>query len=56
MKKSHPNMAKRVVFITGDVVTADTHDFLVSTGKPYLSKPFNRREIIDVIEKALAER
>jgi len=46
-------MAKRVVFITGDVVTADTHDFLVSTGKPYLSKPFNRREIIDVIEKAL---
>ncbi len=53
MKKSHPNMAKRVVFITGDVVTADTHDFLVSTGKPYLSKPFNPREIIDVIEKAL---
>ncbi len=53
MKKSHPNMAKRGVFITGDVVTADTHDFLVSTGKPYLSKPFNRREIIDVINKAL---
>ncbi|MBM3141439.1 MAG: response regulator [Chloroflexi bacterium] len=55
MKKSHPNMAKRVVFITGDVVTADTHDFLVSTGKPYLSKLFNPREIIDIIEKALGK-
>jgi CheY-like chemotaxis protein len=56
MKKSHPNMAKRVVFITGDTVTPETHNFLVSTGRQYLSKPFNPREITDIIEKASAER
>jgi len=54
MKKKHPNSAKRVVFITGDVMTADTHDFLASTGRPYLIKPFDSNDITDVIEKALA--
>ena len=54
VQKKHPNSAKRVVFITGDVMTADTHDFLASTGRPYLIKPFDSNDITDVIEKALA--
>ena len=53
MKKKHPNSAKRVVFITGDIMTADTHDFLASTGRPYLIKPFDVKDITDVIEKVL---
>jgi len=55
MKKKHPNSAKRVVFITGDIMTADTHDFLASTGRPYLIKPFDVKDITDVIEKVLGE-
>ena len=54
MKKKHPNSAKRVVFITGDVMTAETHDFLASTGRPYLVKPFDSKDITGIIEKVLA--
>ncbi|MBN2462028.1 MAG: response regulator [Dehalococcoidia bacterium] len=53
VKKKHPNSAKRVVFITGDVMTADTRDFLASTGRPYLIKPFDSKDIAGVIEKVL---
>jgi len=53
VKKKHPNSTKRIVFITGDVMTADTHDFLVSTGRPYLIKPFNSKDIKDVVDKVL---
>jgi hypothetical protein len=41
------------MFITGDVMTADTRDFLVSTGRPYLIKPFDSKDIKDTIEKVL---
>jgi len=54
IKKKHPSSAERVVFITGDVMTGKTHDFLVSTGRPYLMKPFDSADIKDVIEKVLA--
>jgi CheY-like chemotaxis protein len=54
MKKKYPNLAERIVFITGDAMTSDTHDFLVSTGRPYLVKPFDSKDIEDVIEKVLA--
>jgi CheY-like chemotaxis protein len=54
MKKKYPNLAERIVFITGDDMTADTHDFLASTGRPYLVKPFESKDIKDVIEKVLA--
>jgi two-component system cell cycle sensor histidine kinase/response regulator CckA len=53
MKKKHPNSAKRVVFITGDVMTGDTTKFLTSTGRPYLVKPFDSKDITGVIEKVL---
>ena len=54
IKKKHPNSAEKVVFITGDFMTADTHGLLASTGRLYLVKPFDSKDIKDVIEKVLA--
>jgi PAS domain S-box-containing protein len=54
IKKQHPNSAEKVVFITGDVMTAKTRDFLVSTGRPYLVKPFDAKDMAGVMEKVLA--
>jgi PAS domain S-box-containing protein len=51
MKKNQPKLAERIVFITGDVMSPGTHDFLVSTGRPYLIKPFDSEDIIGVIDK-----
>ncbi len=55
LKRKHPDTANRIVFITGDTMTEETKNFLVSTGRPYLAKPFRPIEIIDIIEKELAE-
>ncbi len=54
IKKKHPNSAKKVIFITGDVMTANTRDFLASTERPYLVKPFESKDVTGVIEKVLA--
>ena len=55
IKKKHPDLAEKILFITGDVMTANTHDFLASTRRPYLIKPFDSKDITDVIEKVMGE-
>ena len=45
-----------MVFITGDTTTPATEDFLASTGKPYLAKPFDSKQIIALVEQALGGR
>jgi signal transduction histidine kinase/ActR/RegA family two-component response regulator len=50
-----PELAKRIIFVTGDVVNAETKSFLESTGNPHLAKPFNLanvgRAVADGIQK-----
>jgi len=54
LSEKNPDTASKVVFITGDTMTEETNDFLVTSGRPYLAKPFSPNDIIDVIEKELA--
>jgi CheY-like chemotaxis protein len=56
MKKKYPDMADRTVFITGDTMTEETNEFLTSSGRPYLSKPFTPTEFLEIIEKELEEK
>jgi len=56
LKKKSPDMADRTVFITGDTMTEETNDFLASTGRPFLAKPFTPMEFLEIIESALAEK
>ena len=39
--KVAPSLQKRVIFITGDVISADTQAFLKRTKAPYVTKPFD---------------
>jgi CheY-like chemotaxis protein len=41
-----PDLAARVVFLTGDIVSADLQQFLNSTGRPFLPKPFEFDEVV----------
>src|SRR5262249_54519995 len=43
-------MASRVVFITGDTMSAEAQTFLEETDRPVLRKPFT----VDMIQKAIA--
>jgi len=49
-----PAQARRVIFLTGDVVNEDTLEFLKSTGNPHIAKPFNltsvRKTVAEVIQ------
>ena len=53
MKRRSPSLAQRVVFITGDTITPATENFLTSTGKPYLIKPFNSNQLVELVEETL---
>jgi len=55
LKKKCPEMAARTVFITGDTMTEETSEFLNSTGRPYLAKPFTPAEFLHTIDTALSE-
>jgi len=55
LKKKRPDMADRTIFITGDTMTEETNEFLTSTGRPYLAKPFTPQEFVETIDSALRE-
>jgi len=54
--KLKPSMARRFVFLTGDVVSEDTRDFLESTGNPHIAKPFQLNKVEEAVIKILREQ
>ena len=53
LQKTAPSMAKRVVFITGDVMGEDTWKFLRETKAPYLTKPFDEDKLMEKIDSVV---
>ena len=49
------SLAKRVVFITGDVLGADTMDFLSKTEARYIAKPFDAERLKRDINRILTQ-
>jgi CheY-like chemotaxis protein len=45
LKRFHPQMRCRVIFITGDTLTPRVRRFLERSGQPYLDKPVRPAEI-----------
>jgi len=54
MMEKHPSSTEKVLFITGDTITPSTQDFLDSTKRPYLAKPFNPRVVVELAEEILS--
>ena len=48
---NRPELSHRLIFITGDTVNEDTMKTLVSTGVPYIEKPFRVQELLVTVEK-----
>ncbi len=55
LKDRHLEMAKGVIFTSGDVVGSDTQSFLEQTGRPFLPKPFTPDELKAIIRKTVEE-
>src|ERR1044071_8969350 len=51
--RKHPRLARRIIFLTGDMVNQETQSFLRSTENPSLGKPFNLTTVKQVIAEVL---
>lgn len=49
--QEYPDLARRVIFATGDLVARQTTEFLQSTGNPFLEKPFSIRSLVEALRR-----
>lgn len=52
----NPELAQRIIFMTGDVTNPETREFLQSTGNPYLEKPFTLENLRETVQISLSKR
>jgi CheY-like chemotaxis protein len=50
---NRPELASRLVFITGDIANEETAATLRRTGAPCVEKPFRVREFISVVQQTM---
>ena len=55
IKRKGTAMERRVVFVTGDLMNPETLQFVESTGRAWLGKPFDIDSIIRTISDCLDE-
>ena len=50
-QREQPELARRVVFLSGDIVGADLQKFLSGTGRPFIAKPFDLDVVLQVLNR-----
>ena len=53
IKKNYPELSKKIIFITGDVMNIETKTFLEKTNVPYLIKPFRLNDLKEAVSRIL---
>jgi two-component system NtrC family sensor kinase len=48
-----PHLLSRLVFISGDTMSAETRAFLERVGRPYLLKPFTVQDMVEMADRLL---
>ena len=54
IRKHHPDILNKIIFITGDVLNKDTQAFLNTTGNRFIEKPFNMDALITMLNEVLS--
>ena len=55
LAQHRPELATRIVFITGDIANEETVATLRQTGAPCVEKPFRVQQLIDVVAKTMGK-
>lgn len=55
ISEHRPELASRLVFITGDIANEETAATLQKTGAPCVEKPFRVQQFISVVEQAMGK-
>lgn len=53
LSENRPELAGRMLLITGDTVNEETAAALLRTGVPYIEKPFRVQQLLTAIEKLM---
>lgn len=53
VRREHPELARRFLFTTGDVISPAIKAFFASAGAPYLSKPFDGVDLVRRVGEVL---
>jgi DNA-binding NtrC family response regulator len=53
--RNRPDLASRIIFITGDIANEETVATLRQTGAPCVEKPFRVQQLIDVVANTLGK-
>ncbi len=52
---NRPELATRMIFITGDTVNEETAATLSRTGVPFVEKPFRISQLLEVIQRTMSQ-
>jgi DNA-binding response OmpR family regulator len=55
VRRHRPELASRIVFITGDTASAETLALLQQDGTPCVEKPFRVHELLAAVEKTIGK-
>jgi hypothetical protein len=53
LESRDPRLLRRMIFLTGDTLSAGTREFLDNTGAPCLSKPFALSDVREIVQRVL---
>ena len=53
IRKHHPEMTQKILFMTGDVLGKDTQNFLKIAGHNYIEKPFEITKLLQAISRII---
>jgi len=54
LKEEADDMAGRVIFVTGDLMSSETMSFVVNSTIPFVAKPFDAEQIIKTIHRVVS--
>jgi CheY-like chemotaxis protein len=55
LSQNRPELASRIVFITGDIANDETVETLRKTGAPCVEKPFRVQQLLPVVERTMGK-
>jgi DNA-binding NtrC family response regulator len=55
LARHRPEMASRIIFITGDTASDETVALLALAGTPCVEKPFRVQQLMDAVEKTIGK-
>jgi DNA-binding response OmpR family regulator len=55
LRRHRPEMASRVIFITGDTASDETIGMLAAAGTPCVEKPFRLQQLMEAVEKTIGK-